>query len=100
MVRVPRLSPEQEAQVAAWVEAGPELEHDGVVRWRCRDLRDRIRQQFAVELHERTVGKLLRKLSLRPRSAITRSVGPGAGDGDPPVAGRPTLSVLILHYSE
>lgn len=61
----PRLSPEQEAQMAAWVEAGPDLERDGVVRWRCRDLQARIKQEFAVELHERTVGKLLRKLSFR-----------------------------------
>ena len=51
--------------MAAWVEAGPDLERDGVVRWRCRDLQDRIKQEFAVELQERTVGKLLRKLSFR-----------------------------------
>jgi transposase len=29
----PRLSAEQQAQVAAWVEQGPELERYGVVRW-------------------------------------------------------------------
>jgi transposase len=40
-------------------------ERDGVVRWRCTDLQKRIREEFAVELHERTVGKLLRKLSFR-----------------------------------
>ena len=39
----PRLSAEQEAAVDRWVEQGPELERDGVVRWRCRDLRARIR---------------------------------------------------------
>jgi putative transposase len=38
--------------VAEWVERGPELECDGVVRWRCVDLRRRIRQEFAVALHE------------------------------------------------
>jgi transposase len=37
----PRLSAEQEAALAGWTESGPELERDGVVRWRCRDLRDR-----------------------------------------------------------
>jgi len=62
---VPRLSAEQEATVARWVEQGPELERDGVVRWRCVDLQDRIEREFAVSLHERTVGKLLRKLRFR-----------------------------------
>jgi transposase len=60
-----RLSPEQRAKVGAWVEQGPDLERDGVVRWRCVDLQQRIAQEFAVSLHERTVGKLLRKLSFR-----------------------------------
>jgi transposase len=60
-----RLSPEQQALVATWVEDGPDLERDGVVRWRCVDLQQRIAREFAVCLHERTVGKLLRKLSFR-----------------------------------
>ena len=33
-----RLTPEQEAELAALVEAGPDFERDGVVRWRCVDL--------------------------------------------------------------
>ena len=49
-------------KVGAWVEQGPDLERDGVVRWRCVDLQQRIAQEFAVSLHERTVGKLLRKV--------------------------------------
>lgn len=69
----PRLLPEQEAVVAEWVEQGPDLAHDGVVRWRCVDLRDRIGREWGVSLHERTVGKpdealassLLRKLAFR-----------------------------------
>ena len=68
----PRLSAEQEAAVERWVEDGPELERDGVVRWRCRDLQDRIGREFGVGLHERTVGKLMaklrfRRLSVRPQ---------------------------------
>jgi transposase len=31
-------------------------------RWRCVDLQKRIREEFSVELHESTVGKLLHKL--------------------------------------
>jgi transposase len=60
-----RLSPEQQAKVGAWVEEGQDLERDGVVRWRCVDLQQRIADEFGVSLHERTVGKLLRKLSFR-----------------------------------
>ena len=68
----PRLSAEQEAAVERWVEEGPELARDGVVRWRCRDLRARIERRFGVRFHERTVGKLLdklrfRRLSVRPQ---------------------------------
>lgn len=66
----PRLSPEQQATVAEWVEQGPEFERDGVVRWRCVDLQQRIKQEFAIELHESTVGKMLRRLHftrLQPR---------------------------------
>jgi transposase len=61
----PRLTAEQQAKVAEWVEQGPDFARDGMVRWRCVDLQLRIAQEFAVELHERTVGKLLRKLSFR-----------------------------------
>jgi transposase len=61
----PRLSPEQEAVVAEWVEQGPDLARDGVVRWRCVDLQDRIKREWGIGLHERTVGKLLRKLAFR-----------------------------------
>lgn len=61
----PRLTAEQQARVAEWVEQGPKLERDGVIRWRCVDLQLRIAREFAVRLHERTVGKLLRKLSFR-----------------------------------
>ena len=61
----PRLSPEQEATVAEWVEQGPDLERAGVVRWRCVDLQGRVEREFGVSLHERTVSKLLHKLRFR-----------------------------------
>ncbi len=71
-----RLSPAQMAEVAAWVEAGPDPERDKVVRWRRQDLQRRIAERFGVELHERTVGKYLaalgyRRLSVRPRHPRT-----------------------------
>jgi transposase len=61
----PRLSAEQEVMVDRWVEEGASLERDGVVRWRCVDLQDRIEREFRVRFHERTVGKLLHKLRFR-----------------------------------
>ena len=61
----PRLSPEPEVVVAGWVEQGPDLARDGVVRWRCVDLQERIQREWGISMHERTVGKLLRKLAFR-----------------------------------
>jgi transposase len=58
------LSTEQMAELKALVVAGPDLAKDGVVRWRCLDLRSVIETRFQVTMHERTVGKLLRRLGL------------------------------------
>ena len=68
----PKLTAEQSAALAAMVEAGPDPAVHGVVRWRRVDLRDELQRQFGVELHERSVGKVLkrlgyRRLSVRPR---------------------------------
>jgi transposase len=68
----PRLTPDQESELAALVEAGPEPEVDGVVRWRCIDLKVLIQRRFGVDYHERTISKLLSRLgfshiSQRPR---------------------------------
>ena len=60
--RPPRLSGEQMQELSGWVDTGPDLKQDGVIRWRCRDLRDRIKDRFRVGYHERSVGKLLDKL--------------------------------------
>src|ERR671928_405330 len=68
----PRLTPEQEAELEGVVERGPDPDRDGVVRWRRVDLQALIETRSAVRLHERTVGKVLRRLgfarlSVRPR---------------------------------
>jgi transposase len=55
----------EQGKVASWVEQGADLARDGVVRFRRADLRDRIAAEFGVELHERSVGKLLRRLDFR-----------------------------------
>src|SRR6202000_1318137 len=49
----PRLSPEQRAQFAQIVEAGPDREKDGVVRWRRNDLKRVIADRFGVDFHPR-----------------------------------------------
>ena len=70
--RKPRLTAEQEAELVTAVERGPDPDRDGVVRWRRVDLRALIEARFAVRLHERTVGEVLRRLgfarlSVRPK---------------------------------
>jgi len=35
------------------------------VRWRCVDLQERIGREWGISLHERRVGKLLRRLAFR-----------------------------------
>ena len=68
----PRLSPEQLTELAAIVEAGPDREKDGVVRWRRVDLQRVVKERFGVEFCERYIGTLLKRLgfshiSPRPR---------------------------------
>src|SRR5918911_380569 len=67
--RRPRLTPGQEAELAAAVERGPAPDRDGVVRWRRVDLQALIEARFAVRLHERSVGKVPRRLRL-PRLSV------------------------------
>jgi transposase len=56
------LTAQQEQEVDAFVSKGPE---GTLVRWRCVDVQREIEKRFGVVLHERTVGKLLRKLGFR-----------------------------------
>jgi transposase len=68
----PRLSPDQEREVADLVRSGPNLVEHGVVRWRRIDLARVIEQRYGVKLAERSVGALLhrlgfRRISVRPR---------------------------------
>jgi transposase len=70
--RKSRLSAEQEAELIAIVENGPDFAEDRIVRWRRADLRDVIEDRYSISLHERSVGKLLHRLgfshlSVRPR---------------------------------
>ena len=68
--RPPRLSPAQVGELVAIVETGPDVARDGVVRWRCVDLRGVVADRFAVALSERQVGWILNRQGytrLKPR---------------------------------
>jgi transposase len=70
----------EQGKFASWVEEGADLARDGVVRFRRADLRNRIAAEFGVTLHERSVGKLLRRLNFR-----RLSVRPQHPQSDPAV---------------
>jgi len=66
------MGPAQLAELDGIVERPPDLATDGVVRWRCADLRRVIEARFGVTLSERSVGRILnergfRRVSVRPR---------------------------------
>jgi transposase len=72
----PRLTPGQAAELAAAVECGPDPGRDGVARWRRVDLKVLIEARFGVHLHERSVGKVPRRLgfvrlSVRPQHPLS-----------------------------
>jgi putative transposase len=71
----PRLSAAQLTEFAKIVEAGPDRERDGVVRWRRVDLKRVIAERFGVDFHERYVGTLLKKLGFSHISARPRHPG-------------------------
>ncbi len=68
----PRLSAGQLAQFAQIVQAGPDRQVDGVVRWRRLDLKRVIAERFGVDFHERYVGTLLKKIGFSHISARPR----------------------------
>jgi transposase len=68
----PRLSPEQQAELAHLIEAGPDRAVHGVVRWRRVDLQGLVAEHFGVVYHERTIGKILHKLGFSHISARPR----------------------------
>jgi len=68
--RPPALNEAQLEELRSLVLEGPDLERNGVVRWRCADLRAEIAARWSVTVTEGTVGKLLRRLRmtrLQPR---------------------------------
>lgn len=67
--RKSRLSKDQLKDLEQLVEAGPDLEQDGVVRWRSIDLKRVIEERFGVAYGARHVMKLLNGLGFSHISA-------------------------------
>lgn len=70
--RPSKLSAEQKEELRQLVEAGPDPQMHGVVRWRCVDLKRVLGERFAVDLSEVSLGRVLKQLgyshiSARPR---------------------------------
>ncbi len=70
-----RLTGSQKEELSQIVEVGPDPDKDGVVRWRCLDLKGVIRERFDVDYHERTVGKILKELGFSHVSARPQHPG-------------------------
>ena len=59
------LTEAQLAEIGAWIEAGPDLERDGVTRWRVRDIVRKIREAFGVVYTESGARMMLRRAGFR-----------------------------------
>ena len=73
--RPSKLSVEQKEALRQLVEAGPDLQLHGVVRWRCVDLKRVVGERFAVDLSEVSLGRVLKQLgyshiSARPQHPV------------------------------
>ena len=77
--RPSKLSLEQKAQLRALVEAGPDPQTDGVVRWRCVDLKRVLGERFSVDLSEVSLGRILKKLGFSHISARPQHPAQEAG---------------------
>src|SRR4030088_1755834 len=67
--RPSKLSEEQREALKQLVEPGPDPATDGVVRWRCVDLKRVLGQRFGVNLSEVSLGRVLKKLGFSHISA-------------------------------
>ncbi len=66
------LDEEQMKIVTGWLEAGPEPEADGVVRWRVKDIAGKIEAHFGVKYSREGARRLLRRLGFRHLSPRPR----------------------------
>jgi transposase len=76
----PRLSAEQRARFAQIVEAGPEREVDGVVRWRRLDLKRVIAERFRRRVSSTLCRQASAEAWLLPHPCAAPSSGSGRAD--------------------
>src|SRR6185437_1711520 len=79
----PLLGPEQRAALKRIIEAGPDPEVDGIVRWRLIDLAQWVFAEFGIAISKQTLSRMLRqmgyrKLSARPRHYAQDPAAPAA----------------------
>jgi transposase len=86
----------EQGKLASWAEAGAGLARDGAVRFRRTDLRDRIAAEFGVTLHERGVGKLLRRLDFRRLSVRPQHPKSDPAAQERRLAGRDQASIAAF----
>jgi len=67
--RPARLSDEHKKLLKQLVDAGPDPEIDGVVRWRCVDLKRVVKERFGIDLSEVSLGRVLKQLGFSRISA-------------------------------
>jgi putative transposase len=67
--KTPILSDDERAALAAVVEAGPDPDIDGVVRWRLADLAHWAHEELGVSISRQTVGRELRAMGFRKLTA-------------------------------
>ena len=57
-----RLTAAHRAAVASWIDDGPDLETDGVSRWRLADIREKVLANFHIRFRLESIRRLLRFL--------------------------------------
>lgn len=77
--RPSKLSAEQKGEIKALAEKPPDIETDGVVRWRRIDLARIAKERFGAVVDEDTIGRVLRGLGFSHIGARPRH--PGQKDG-------------------
>jgi transposase len=76
--RPSKLSAAQKEELRQLVEAGPDPQVHGVVRWRCVDLKRVLEDRFAVDLSEVSLGRVLKQLGFSHISARPQHPGQDA----------------------